>query len=48
MPCMLVLHSVQPICFEAGSEGCLTVFGHNLLLPNTRLLVSTGGKYLDA
>ncbi|KAH8971507.1 hypothetical protein BDL97_02G146700 [Sphagnum fallax] len=48
MPCMPVLHSVQPICFEAGIEGHLTVFGHNLLQPNTRLLVSTGGKYLDA
>ncbi|CAM6043652.1 unnamed protein product [Sphagnum compactum] len=47
MPCMPVLHSVQPICFEAGIEGHLTVFGHNLLQPNTRLLVSTGGKYLD-
>ncbi|CAK9871837.1 unnamed protein product [Sphagnum jensenii] len=48
MPCMPVLHSVQPICFEVGIEGHLTVFGHNLLQPNTRLLVSTGGKYLDA
>ncbi len=36
MPCMPVLHSVQPICFEAGIEGHLTVVGHNLLQPNTR------------
>ncbi|KAH9574319.1 hypothetical protein CY35_01G050400 [Sphagnum magellanicum] len=48
MPCMPVLKSVQPICFEAASEGQLTVSGENLLQPNTRLLVSAGGKYLNA